>query len=83
MISLEGLKQSIVYMRTDIDKIRDGIVAEAARMKEIEVTTRAQLDKLEEDLSYFNAKRALLFDDAAYVQHEMDDNRDAMVLFCQ
>jgi len=70
-------------MRSDIDSVRDSMVAEVGRMEHLLLGSSANSKKLEEDLHYFFHRRDDLYDEAAFVQHDLDDNRDALILFCQ
>lgn len=83
MIALESLKHSIIYLRKEIDTVRTGIVDERSIVSLTFDNSVLQRTKMDSDFGYFFSKRDMLLDDCSFNQHEMDDNRDALVLFCQ
>ena len=83
MIALEALKQTIVHLRKEVDEMREGLVGERSFLQSTVSTSKKQLDAIVKDLTFYMAKRDMLDEECAYMQHEMDDNRDALILYCQ
>ena len=83
MIALEALKQTIVFLRKEVDTLREGLVQERDFLSNTVSTSKTQLEAIVKDLTFFMAKRDMLDDECAYMQHELDDNRDALTLYCQ
>ena len=82
MIALEALKQSIVYSRDDVNNLRAKILSERSKFQTIGQATTLQMQDLAQNLQHFSVKRDKLFNEAAYSQHELDDNMEALVLYC-
>ena len=82
MISLEALKSSMLYLKRNVDKMRssNGVLRDDIISNNESVVL--QFQDLTRDRSAFLQRREALFDDCAYSQHELDDESEALILYC-